>query len=62
VRIRESADIAAEAATTIKVDTVADAVAPVEADVEPVEAESELVEAEVDAEPSAGDTIEIAID
>ncbi|GKE57601.1 hypothetical protein Tco_1496786 [Tanacetum coccineum] len=56
------ADIAAEAATTIKADTTADVVAVVEGEVKPVEAGSEPVEAEVDIEPSAGDTVEIAID
>ncbi|GKE39747.1 hypothetical protein Tco_1463152 [Tanacetum coccineum] len=43
-----------EAATTIETDTAAD--------VEPVEEESEPIEAEVDAEPSAGDTVEIVVD
>ncbi|GJR92804.1 putative reverse transcriptase domain-containing protein [Tanacetum coccineum] len=55
------ADIAAKAVAAIKADTTADVVAAVEADVEPVEVWSKRVDAEIDAEPSAGDTIEISV-
>ncbi|GKC57948.1 hypothetical protein Tco_1085546 [Tanacetum coccineum] len=51
-----------EVVAAIETDTAADTIVAVETDVESVEAGSEPVEAEVDAKPSAGDTVEIAVD